>query len=157
MVDTIVPVRSIVPPVAVADVASTVAFATVTVSAAVTVTQPPLPSLAFAFTAAPLSRVTLRPDTSMRPPFCWPLVDNLPVTLTLPPSPPPSTIAPSRPDTERAATTPDTFTASRIASRTVAALSSTRPPDALMRPPAFTSAPSVSEPVGTATCRKPLP
>ena len=66
-------------------------------------------------------------------------------------------MAPDLPETVRASTTPDMLTAWRAASRTAAALSSTVPPSALIKPELLTSALLPSALVGTETCRKPSP
>ena len=125
---------------------------------------PPPALLLVALTLALSAMVTLWPVTEIVPPFvalaCLPADTlSLPVTVTLPPAPPPSTIAPERPETERAESVPETFTTSRMACLTVAALSSIDPPAAVIRPETSTSAlrlPVVAA-VGAATCMKPSP
>src|ERR1700730_18059728 len=107
-----------VPP-PVAPEASSAAAPTDTV-APVMLIAPPFAPLLVALTLALSAMVTLWPVMEIAPPFvalaCLPADTlSLPVTVTLPPAPPPSTIAPERPETERAERVPQPFTHPRLA------------------------------------------
>ena len=122
------------------------------------VARPP-PVAPFTLSFALLSAMDLPPMATVPPALYADAALTGAATVTVPPSPPSRMIAPPSRRAELAESAPSTFTALRIASLTVAALTSMRPPAALTRPDVSINAWPLAGVacVGSATCRKPSP